>query len=161
MAYRARQIHPGGSRLNQFERRRGGSFGAGTISRFDVSGYRYMNGASDAADTSQYCLSRNALAIGIAQREGDARRGGRNRGKARILEDAGAGDIPRVRQDEHPWSAMKLPELDRFIGLGFHNVSLRSFRQVFKHGACRQLFPACALRNSVEAPRRVAMYPPR
>src|SRR5260370_36578024 len=108
MAYRARQIHPGGSGLNQFERRRGGSFGAGTISRFDVSGYRYMNGASDAADTSQHFLPRNALAIGITQRKDDARRGGRNRGKARTLEDAGAGDSPRLRQVEPPRAALKV-----------------------------------------------------
>src|SRR5260370_34148984 len=102
-----------------------------------------MNGASDAADTSQHFLPRNALAVGITQRKCDARGGGCNRGKARILEDAGAGAIPRVRQDEHPWSAMKLPELDHFIRFGVHNVSLPSFRQAVHQRSCWWLSRAC------------------
>ena len=60
------------------------------------------------------------LAVGIAERVGDARRGGGNCGEAGILEDASAGHIPRVRKNEHVRPAMKLAELDCLIGAGFH-----------------------------------------
>ncbi len=147
-AARVLQVHPDHSRLNQFARRLGGIFRIGTIPRFDVSGYRHMHSASDAADTSHHFLAWNALAVRITQRKSDARGGRCNRGEARFLEDAGAGHIPRVRQDEHARSAMELPELNRFVGLGFHNSSLsgqlpRAFSRMrsIKLGTCTTARP--------------------
>src|SRR5208282_2870307 len=91
-----------------------------------------MNGASDARDAGHHFLAWSALA-GIAQRKIDACGGGCDRGEAGLFKDAGAGHIPRIRQDEDARSAMKLPELDRFVGLGFHTslcfVSQACFQQ--------------------------------
>jgi hypothetical protein len=74
-AARIFQIHPNDPGLNQFARRHGGIFRIGTISGFDVSSHRHMNRASNAADACEHLFTWNVLAVGITQRECDARGG--------------------------------------------------------------------------------------
>ena len=78
----------------------GGIFRAIAISGFDVGGDRELDRLRDASDHRQHFFTRNALAVGISQGEGDAGAGGGDGAEAGLLNDAGAGDVPGVGQDE-------------------------------------------------------------
>jgi hypothetical protein len=62
----------------------------------------------------------NLLFVGVALRVGDAGAGGHDRGEAGILEHAGAGRVPRIREDQERRGSMKLRQGGGFV---FHRDS--------------------------------------
>ena len=66
------------------------------ISRFYIRCDWDLDRTRNATDNGQHFLPRDALAVGIPQRESDAGAGGGDGAESRMLDDAGAGYIPDI-----------------------------------------------------------------
>src|SRR2546427_8574469 len=90
------EIHSYSSGLEEFPRRSCRILGSRAVACFDVCADRNLYRAGNARDTGKHLFPRDALTIGISERKSNASGGRRDGGKARVLEDAGAGDVPDV-----------------------------------------------------------------
>ena len=115
------EVQSHGAGINQ----RGGGFGDVMITAFEIRRHRHAHASGDALHDGEHLALRDAFFIGIAEREGDARAGGGNRRKAGFFENARAGAIPRVRQDQNFRPVMQPPQQFRFFVLGAHGFHYR------------------------------------
>ena len=110
------QIQADGARGDQA----GSGFGDVTVAGFQIGGHWQRHGGADSCDGCEHQVLRDALAIGIAERECDSSAGGGDRGKAGQLKNARAGAIPCIRQHQNFRAAVQRTEQLRFFVLRFH-----------------------------------------
>ena len=79
----------------------------GTITGFDVGGYGNPYGAGDPRNGGEHFFWWNFLAVRISQRSGDSGAGGRHGAVTGLFNNAGAGHVPDVGQNEHIAAAMQ------------------------------------------------------
>ena len=114
---RVLEIHSHGAGINHVARSSAGIFRSLPISRLYVRGHRYPDVGGDLRDGSNHLVIWNLLTIGESLRKRNARAGCRNRRKSRLFNDASAGDIPDVGQQQSTPSCMHRPEGFRLLRL--------------------------------------------
>src|SRR6267143_3719286 len=86
----------------------------------DVRAERHRKGSGNPLGGQHECLAVNDLPVRIAEGDHDAGARCRDGRETFILENAGTGDIPCVRQDEQLLALMQLPECLRLFSLVLH-----------------------------------------
>ena len=96
----------------------------GGVAGFEVDAERNAHDARDVAHRAGDQIGGDRVAVGIAERIGQAGAGRRDRRRAGLLEDARAGGVPRVQQHQRRTGSMQLTEPLGALSLVGHLQSL-------------------------------------
>jgi hypothetical protein len=125
------KIDADGARFDHLARGSGSILWTTSISGFHVCGDRNFNRAGDASDACQHLLGRDFLPIRIAQRKSNSGAGCGYGPESSFLNDAGAGYVPDVRQQQGFRPTMHLPKGTGFAFLFFKTRHQFPYSSVF------------------------------
>ena len=113
------QIHSDRPSLDHTFGRQSGVFGLGAVPCLDIRRNRNGHCGCDSRDHLQHFIALNLLAVGISHAESYTSTGGRERGKAGLLNHARAGNVPDIGQQQRSRPAVQCAKHLSFCPLLF------------------------------------------